>query len=337
MRFVEPGHRADARHRQGVTRQRAGFVGAQHIHRCRFIHRGETSRQHPQSCQGPRAKRARKGEGGRQRDRYRGQHRGQNEGNDLRERHLENMGVGHQQHDEDAVEQREVAHHAQHRGLLRTHDMGGKNEFRGAAEPGARSGSRDFRHRLAASHQRSGIGLNAGTRFDGYRLAREHRLVEEDFSRGKARIGSDDGTQRQLHHIAGHQFDRWYGCPFAVPVDGCVEREPRLQRGEGRLSATFLKQPQRGVEQQERGDDRGLDELAEHDFQHDRGLEHPRNRRPEFFDRPAQRMRARIGHRVWPEFLQSAASLIARQPILGRNVYFFPLVLIENGVPAAVE
>ena len=76
----------------------------------------------------------------------------------------------------------EIAHHAQHRLLLGAHDMRGSDEFRGAAELGARSGRRDLRHRLAAPYQRSGIGLHAGAGFDGHGFAGEHGLVEQDFS-----------------------------------------------------------------------------------------------------------------------------------------------------------
>ena len=56
----------------------------------------------------------------------------------------------------DAVEYREIAHHAQHRLLLRADDVRGADQFRGAAEFGARAGCGDLRHGLAAPHQRAG-------------------------------------------------------------------------------------------------------------------------------------------------------------------------------------
>ena len=251
MRLVEAGHRMNGRHRQRVLGQRAGLVGAQDIHRCRFIHRGEAGRKNAQLCQGPRAERRRKREGGRQRDRDRCENRRQDEGDDLGERHLEKAGIGDQQHDDDAVERGEIAHHAQHRLLLGTHDMGGADEFRGAAELGARSGRRDLRHRLAAPHQRPGIGLHAGAGFDRHGFAGEHGLVEQDFSPGEAHIRGDHAAERKLHHIARHQFGRGYGFPRAVAPDGRVQREPRLQRGKGRLGAALLEQPECGIEHQE--------------------------------------------------------------------------------------
>jgi hypothetical protein len=48
--------------------------------------------------------------------------------------------------------------------------------------------------------------------------------------------------------------------------------------------------PSAALNNQESGDDRGLDILAEHQFERDRSLEHPRNGRPEFFKRHAQRL-----------------------------------------------
>ncbi len=73
--------------------------------------------------------------------------------------------------------------------------MGSAHKLRGAAELGARSSRRDFRHRLAAPYQRPGIGLHAGAGFDGDRFAGEHGLVEQDFSFAEMHIRCDYGTQ----------------------------------------------------------------------------------------------------------------------------------------------
>ena len=101
------------------------------------------------------------------------------------------------------------------------------------------------------------------------------------------------------------------GLPCTVASDRCIQREPRLQRGKGRLGAALLEQPECGVEHQETGDDRGLDILAERQLEHDRSLKHPRNGRPEFLERHAQRMQRRVGHGVRAELLQPAARFVA--------------------------
>ena len=161
MRFVEIGHRADLSHAQSVLRQRAGLVRAQDIHRRRFIHRGEPCRKDAKLGEVARAQRRREGEGRRQRNRNRGQNRGENEGDNFGDRHFEKSGVDREPDDEDAIERGQIADDAHDRLLLRADDMSGENELGGLPEFGARARRRDFRHRLAAPHQRPRIGLAA--------------------------------------------------------------------------------------------------------------------------------------------------------------------------------
>ena len=100
VRLVEAGHGMDGGYRQLVLRQRAGLIRAQHVDTGRFIHGGEPRRKDAQMCQSPRAKRRRKRKGGRQRYRDRRQNRREHQWDDLTKRHLENVGIPHQQHDE---------------------------------------------------------------------------------------------------------------------------------------------------------------------------------------------------------------------------------------------
>ena len=130
---------------------------------------------------------------------------------------------------------------------------------------------------------------------------------------GEAHIRGDHGAEGKLHHVAWDQFGRGYRLPGAVAADGCIQRQPRFQRGKGRLGAALLEQSEGGIEDQKAGDDRGLDIFAERQFEHDRRLEHPRNRRPEFFERHAQRMERRIRHRVGAELRQPTACFVACQ------------------------
>jgi hypothetical protein len=65
-------------------------------------------------------------------------------------------------------------------------------------------------------------------------------LVEQDFAPGEAHIRGDHRAEGKLHHVAWDQFSREYRLPGAVAADGCIEREPRLERGKGRLGAALL-------------------------------------------------------------------------------------------------
>ena len=196
VRFIEAGHRVNGGHLELVLGQCAGFIRAQYLDARRFIHSGEPRGKHAEMGKSLRADCRRKGEGGRQRYGNRGQNRSEHQGNDLATRHFEGVGIPHQQHDEDAIEQGEIAHHAQNSLLLRTFDVRGANQFRRASKFGARSGGRDLRHRLTAPHQRSGIGFEAGPCFDGYRFAGEHGLVEQDLAFGQTHVRGNHGAER---------------------------------------------------------------------------------------------------------------------------------------------
>ena len=103
--------------------------------------------------------------------------------------------------------------------------MGGADQLRGAAEFRARAGGGDHAHRLAAPHQRAGIGLHARAGFERHRFAGEHGLVEQDLAGGQAYVGRHHGTERQLHHVVRHQFGCGQALPASVAADGRGQRE----------------------------------------------------------------------------------------------------------------
>ncbi len=166
--FVKAGHGVYGGHLQLVTRERAGFIRAEDLNACRFIHGREPRWQDTQMCQSPRTERRRKCKGGRQRHWDGRQNRREHQGNDLANRQLESGGIPHQHHNEDAIEHGEIAHHAQNGLLLRTFDVRGANQLRGASKLCARSGRCNLRNGFAAPHQRSGKCFEARPGFDGY-------------------------------------------------------------------------------------------------------------------------------------------------------------------------
>ena len=318
VRLVEAGHGMDGGYRQFILRQRAGLIGAQHVDAGRFIHGGEPRRKDAQMRQSPRAERGRKGKGSRQRYRDRRQNRREHQGNDLAQRQFESVGIRHQDHDDEAIYDGEIAHHAQNGLLLRTFDVRGANQLRRASKLCARSGRRNLRNRFTAPHQRPRISFEPGAGFDGNGFAGEHGLVEQHRSLSQTHIGRNHGAERQLHHIARHQAGSGHGGPDTIAADRRVQREPRLQRGKSRLSAPFLEKPESRVEGQENRDDRSLDVLAEDNFQHDRSLEHPWNRRPELGQRPAPVDRSPCRElRLGPNFSSRRRASSPVRPVAG--------------------
>jgi hypothetical protein len=162
MRRVRARHRANVRYGQGVHGQRAGFVGAQYVHRRGLIDRRQAGRKDAQGGEGSGTKRGGEGKRRGQRDRDRGEHRGQHEADNFRQTHAAKRRVCDQPHDNKSVANGEISYHAQHRRLLGADDMRGTNQFRRTAEFGARAGRCHFRRRLTTPHQRPGECLDAG-------------------------------------------------------------------------------------------------------------------------------------------------------------------------------
>ncbi len=191
--------------------------------------------------------------------------------------------------------------------------MGGPDELGAAPELRARAGRRDLRQRFTAPDEHSGKGVEAGAGFGGHGLAGEHGLIDKDGSCDQSHIGRNDGAERQLDQVAFHQVRGRQRLPDAVASHRCRHRQARLQGVERRLGASLLEKPKARVENQEKRDGRCFHIFAEHQLQHDRRLEHPRNRRPEFFQSPVDRMRRHVLNDVFPADGQPATSFVARQ------------------------
>ena len=208
-----------------------------------------------------------------------------------------------------AIEDGEIAHHAQNGLLLGAFDVRGANQLRRASELCACAGGRHFRDSFAAPHQRSRIGFEPGSSFDRNGFAGEHGLVEQDLAFGQSHVGGNHGSERQLHNIAGYQSGSRHGGPGIVATDRRVQREPRFQRVQSRLRSPFLEESESGVEGQENRDNSSFDVFAEDNLKHDRSFQHPGNRRPELSQCPAKRMQSRVGHCVWTELLRAGYGL----------------------------
>ena len=142
--------------------------------------------------------------------------------------------------------------------------MGGADQFRGASKLRACSGRRDLRNRLAAPHQRSGIGLEAGASFDRYGFAGEHGLVEQDRLLAVRRTSAATTAPSDSFTIS----------PGTSSAAGTIAQTPSRRTDAFSASRDFsaarvawaralLEKPERRVEHQQTRDDRGLDVLAE--------------------------------------------------------------------------
>ena len=201
MCLIEARHGIHALNRQRVLGQRPGLVSAQDI----------------------------QGEGGWERNGDRSQDCRQHEWDDLGERHLEKVRIRDEHQDDDAVKDREISYHPQHRLLLGTHDVRCSHEFRSAAELGTRSGRRHFSRRLTPAYQRARKCRNADARFDRDGFTGQHGLVKLDLATRDFDIGGHHATERELHHIPGDELHSRNRLPTTVSLHRGIHGEPRLQ------------------------------------------------------------------------------------------------------------
>ena len=161
------------------------------------------------SARAPSAEARVKGSG--QRDGDRRQHGSEHQRNDLPHRQVERLGISHQDHDDDAIEQGEIAHHTHNGFLLGAFGVRGANEFRSASKFRARSGRRDLRNRFTAPHQRSRIRFEPGASFD-----RNDSLVSMDWS------SSTDPSVRRTSAATTAPSDSFTISPSTSPAAGTV-------------------------------------------------------------------------------------------------------------------
>jgi hypothetical protein len=225
--------------------------------------------------------------------------------------------ISHHANYDREVDDRQVAHHAEHGLLLTTLDVRNPHQLGRTAEIGAGSGRNDLSRRLAPTHERTGTGDFSGLGFGRDRLAREHRLIKKHCAGDDPKIGGNDAAERGLHDVARNEIGCWRIDPRAVAPDARFQREPLLEQRESCIGTIFLENAEPDIEDQQCCDHQWLEALAERDLQRDRRLEHPRHRRPEMAHDPRHRVGTLFGHRIRAKFQEPAGSLRRRQTSRG--------------------
>jgi len=134
---------------------------------------------------------------------------------------------GHRQHDQ-------VVADLQH-GFLEMADGNRRlDQFRRLAEVGFAARRVDQRADFAATNDRTGEDGVAGFARGGQRFPGQRRLVHGYLvAVQQARIGRHDVAQAQADGVARHQFTRRRVNPLPVAFHPCLDRERRLQSGDG--------------------------------------------------------------------------------------------------------
>jgi hypothetical protein len=203
------------------------------------------------------------------------------------------------------------------------HRYGRLHEFGRFAEIGLAAGGVDQCADFAAAHDGAGkyrVAVFLGGR---HRLSGQGGLIERNLvALQQPRVRGNDVAQPQADDIAGHQFSRRRGDPFAIALHAGFDRQPRLQRIDGVAGLAFLPESDRCIGKQQQQDDEEVRPVPNDGRQHDGHFDHPRDRPPEIFEKFQQRVGFFLFDLIGPVLGEALCRLLLSQPV-SRGVQAF--------------
>ncbi len=156
------------------------------------------------------------------------------------------------------------------------------HQFRRLAEVGFAARRVDERVDFAATNDRSGEDRVAGFARGGQGFPGQRRLVDGYLvAVQQARVGRHDVAKAESDRVAGHEFTRRWGDPLAIAFHPGLDRERRLQGGDGVARLMFLPESDHGVGEKKNEDDGEIRPVLGRRRQDHRRFDHPGDRSPE--------------------------------------------------------
>ena len=183
---------------------------------------------------------------------------------------------------EDQREDNQVVADLQH-GFLEMADGDRRlHQFRRLAKIGFAAGRVDQRVDFAATNDRPGKDgvarfTRGGQGFPGQRRLVDGYLVAVQ----QARVGGHDVAQAQADGVAGHKFARRRIDPLPVTFHPRLDRERRLQSGDGVARLMLFPESDQGVGKKQKQDDAKVRPMPRRRRQDHRRFDHPGDRTPE--------------------------------------------------------
>ncbi|HQT95455.1 MAG TPA: hypothetical protein PK435_12520 [Thermoanaerobaculaceae bacterium] len=147
-----------------------------------------------------------------------------------------------------------------------------------------------------------------------------------------------------MHDVADHQLARRHQLPASVAPRPRLHLQALAQDLQRVARAPLLHPAHDGVERQQRRDHDTFTTASEHELQHDRQLEHPRDRPPEVPGQLQQRVAAFLARLVGPVPDQPLGRLRSRQPdqtlrrrrcrIFAHDAFYVAPLPRRTGIPA---
>ena len=268
--------------RQLVLGQGSGLVGAQDVHARQFLDRDQLAHDRLFLREQARADRHRHRENRRHGD---GDRRDRQHEGELQQGQDRLAAVDSKSDDdrhEDQREDNQVVADLQH-GLLEMADGDRRlHQFRRLAEVGFAARRVDQRVDFAATNDRTGEDGVAGFARCGQGLPGQRRLVDGYLvAVQQARIGRHDVAQAQADGVARHEFTRSRVHPLAIAFHPGLDRERRLQGGDGVARLMLFPESDHSIGQKQNEDDAKIRPMPGRRRQDHRRFDHPGDRTPE--------------------------------------------------------
>ena len=250
-------------------------------------------------------------ERGRERHRHRRDEDDEREGGGLREARPDDRRVGEHHDDQRHVDDDQVPHDPEDHGLEVGRRLGLAHQQRGPAEAARRAGRDDSSGRLTPGDDGGAERLVARTDVHRHRLAGQRRLVEAHMAFEHVDVGADHVTDADADHVAGDELAGGHELPRAVAEDPGVDGQAATEELERVVGAGLLQEADHRVHDEQRGDDAGLEALAEQEGEDDRPLEHPGQGPPEPSGQLTPDRSASLGDLVGSHLVEEAGGLVA--------------------------
>ncbi len=225
--------------------------------------------------------------------------------------------IAHHEEREHGVGDDEVAHDLEHEVLEVAARVRRTNQFGGPTEIGANTGGGDLSCGLASADHRAGehrLGRTAG---DGGRLSRQHRLVDLDRAVHEVGVRGHDVAHPDVEPVPGNEIAGGESAPGPVSLHPREDLETLAQHIQRRTRPLLLGGREQAVEHEQARQDRRRRVSTDQQFEHERHLQHPRDRPPQLRSDSVKRAGSFGRNLVRAEDSQTALGLAGAEPLRG--------------------
>ncbi len=197
------------------------------------------------------------------------------------------------------------------------------HQLRGLAEIGVRTGGIDHCTDLTLANDRAGKYCFAGFARRRQQLSGQRGLIDlHRVAVQQARVCRHDVAEAHADDVARHQLARGRVDPLPVAYNPGLDRQRRLQCGDGVPRLVFFPEAYKSVGHKQNEDDAEIRPVPGHRRQDDRRFDHPRDRTPKIVEKFQQLIGLLFLNLVGPILSKAFFCLRLAQAIRRRPQFF---------------